>query len=139
MKDALKPQNPKSSAQNGQRKESLSPPQPHQEKRWHFWAAIAALIIIPFILYWPSLHAPFIFDDIGYTIENPYIRHVQLPDFKRAKAGDDLAVLHTSRPLTFLTFHREKKNIFYRDLLLLRQLIDQIILLPLLSSRDALW
>lgn len=70
-----------------------------------FWA-ILACIALPLIIYYPSLHAPFIFDDIGYIVNNPDIK--QLNNIKTRLIYRSKYLLpkqnDPSRPLTFLTF-----------------------------------
>ncbi len=86
-------------------KHNPKPTNPANEmgERRNFWLAIAALVIVPFILYWPSMHAPFIFDDIGYIVENPSIGKFEI-QLNTKNLSDDLLALKASRPLTFLSF-----------------------------------
>src|SRR3989338_2968375 len=81
-------------------------PQPSNDKRWHFWAAIAALVIVPFILYYPSLHAPFIFDDITYIVENPRIQNWFHQSTLRSYELEQgiIEKIQPARWITFFTF-----------------------------------
>ncbi|MDD5687849.1 MAG: tetratricopeptide repeat protein [Elusimicrobia bacterium] len=71
------------------------------------WFAISLIIIVTTIIYLPSLHAPFIFDDIAKIVENPDIKRLdnittrliyKYNENKNFKRNDP------SRPLTYLTF-----------------------------------
>jgi len=76
---------------------------PPAEKRWHFWAAVATLVIVPFILYWPSMHAPFIFDDLGYITENTAVKHNLTKYLLDRVVKDDVYSVVASRPIVFVT------------------------------------
>ncbi len=76
------------------------------EKPFHYWGAIAVLIIVPFLLYWPSIRAPFIFDDITYIVENPKIKSLTLNSQEKSYEQEQSIVekIAPSRRLTFFSF-----------------------------------
>ena len=59
---------------------------------------IALIAVIIFILYFPSLQAPFLFDDLGYITLNNSIRHLS-EFFTQVKL-----LFSTDRPLTYFSF-----------------------------------
>ena len=72
------------------------------------WLAIGLIVLISAVVYYNSLHAPFIFDDMHKIVENPDIKQLKYiktrliypynKEYHNFKRNDP------SRPLTFLTF-----------------------------------
>lgn len=84
---------------------SISNPKRYQ---LHLLLAILVCIALPLIIYYPSLNAPFIFDDFHYIVENSDLK--QLDNFnlgkvyQRSKKFSFLGIpFQFVRPLTFLT------------------------------------
>jgi len=55
-------------------------------------------LAVAFLLYWPSINGPFVFDDVYYILDNPNIA------LKSLSAEGLLAAAGSGRPLTTLTF-----------------------------------
>lgn len=68
--------------------------------------SILACILLPTIIYYNSLHAPFIFDDIGNIVANPDIKQLGNVTTRLIYRYNDVLVRKNdpARPLTFLTF-----------------------------------
>jgi tetratricopeptide (TPR) repeat protein len=84
------------------------------------WLAIGLIVLISAVVYYNSLHAPFIFDDIPKIIENPDIKQLENVKTKLIYPYDkeyyNFKRNDPSRPLTYLTFtlnyHFGKLNTF---------------------------
>ena len=88
---------------NGGQPADVMPP----TNKWHMTLAILACIILPAIVYYPSLHAPFIFDDISNIVDNNDIKNMgELKDklIYPLKNGSFKDRNNPTRPLTYFTF-----------------------------------
>ena len=41
------------------------------------WLGALALLVLAFAAYWPLIHAGYIWDDYGYIVQNPHLRHLR--------------------------------------------------------------
>lgn len=74
---------------------------PHQPARWPIWLGAAVIILAGFGVYWPSLQAPFVFDDIPGVTQNRSIR--DLSDIGRVLLPPAEGAGVDSRPIVNLS------------------------------------